>query len=348
MYGLDQSTNNFETDTFLPVSGKLKRVKKGKTPKPHYKGKLPKFSRKNFVPYTANYKGQHFEVNNFEDHFSLKKTFKKATGAVKKVASKAGGAVKKAAKFTAKKAVGLKTDAKNVGKATVKAGKFVAKTAKKLVGNLLFAPLIPFRPAMTKQLNKKGVSTKKMTIDDVTRSFYNNVVAKKNNLEDFDTVMENFEYLENHISGEAIMGVAGGVGNIISAVLDYFKGAKQKAASGTATPEEKQLAQDVVSGEKSIQAADDYKEVKLAAQVGEIIIPGFSDKVANTANKVTKVSKGVSKSAKAAKLAVKSREDGTPLNEVYESEQPSNKWLKMLPLALIGVIVLIFILRRKK
>lgn len=127
-------------------------------------------------------------------------------------------------------------------------GKFVEKTTKtvvkgigdagKILGKIVTSPaiaaLLPFKNAMKKALDKKGVSYKSKDMWDIAGKFVENI-AKKKNYEGYEAY-----YVHTEERADFLPLVA-----LIPVVLAFFKMLKDKQAAGALTGEEGELLTEV-------------------------------------------------------------------------------------------------------
>jgi hypothetical protein len=52
---------------------------------------------------------------------------------------------------------------------------------KEIAGDVLLAPLLPFKGAMKKELKHKGIDPSGLSFKEIVLNFYNQVISKKNN-----------------------------------------------------------------------------------------------------------------------------------------------------------------------
>lgn len=139
--------------------------------------------------------------------------------------------------------------AKGKGREKIKklAGK-VKKAVKGVAQGIVFAPLIPFRGFMEKQLQKAGVKPENK-MSEIVEQFFNTIIKKKGgkNFEGEETFEHSFDCPENLIED---------ITSIVKSVIDFFKNSKKKKEEGKATDLEKEAgaeAQDVDEATKEAE-----------------------------------------------------------------------------------------------
>lgn len=128
-----------------------------------------------------------------------------------------------------------------------KKGKF-KKFVKKKAGDVMLAPLFLFKPVMKKMLSKKGVSTRRMGMRDLTTKFYNTFVVKEKGSK-FEAIDDNmmedtgaFNIYADEYEDNAV-GVGASIGVIVTSIVDFFKKRKaEKEAGKDQTPEDREAA----------------------------------------------------------------------------------------------------------
>ncbi len=122
--------------------------------------------------------------------------------------------------------------------------------------NAALAPLLPFRKVMSKVLSKRGLFTKGMSFPNVVNAFFNNIVSKKNNPSSkFDEVSDNYisshnsanMYLEDVETKEDYDNFVGAIGNIVSAIINFFKKKKDERKA-----KKSQSSEDAMIGEEAL------------------------------------------------------------------------------------------------
>ena len=127
-----------------------------------------------------------------------------------------------------------------------------------VVGNTLLLPLRPFKKAMEKALQKKGVNTSKMKWRDVVAKFYNEFVSKKGNkISSYEPIDEiefsndaNFFLRESDVdynidTADNFALSTATIGAVVAGIINLFKKAKEKRQaakdSGISKAEAKQV-----------------------------------------------------------------------------------------------------------
>jgi len=169
--------------------------------------------------------------------------FKKIGKALSKAAKGVGKAVSKVTS-------GIKKAANNAIKGVGNAIKSVSKVVSK-VGTL---PILPFKGAMKKALDKKGVKYGN-NIEDIAKKFVTNVV-KKSNFEGYE------QYYEASAHVEPLTIAA-----IVSAIVGFFKKLKAQQGKGDLPPEEQAIVDEVEAIEKMQQQNPQQYEEFLAREI---------------------------------------------------------------------------------
>lgn len=153
--------------------------------------------------------------------------------------------------------------------------KKIGSGLKKTAGAVLLAPLLPFKPAMIRELKKQGHYTKGMTLKEVAYGFYTYVISKKGDKTsqfepiDYSEFMNNaaFHYsVEDAASDNQIGAAAATVATIVQAIIERFKAAKERrqAAKQAGVSEKEYKAntkeEDVRMGEAAEQVETELEE----------------------------------------------------------------------------------------
>lgn len=126
----------------------------------------------------------------------------------------------------------LKKAVKKVGKGIKKVG---TKAVNLAVGTTVLLPLQPFKPAMKRNLESKGISTKGMSFASIIEKFFNENISKKNKkTSNYQSLEEG--YLENHYLmqvdpanfNETDNLAADALVMIVQETIKYFKTQKAK------------------------------------------------------------------------------------------------------------------------
>lgn len=143
---------------------------------------------------------------------------------------------------------------------------WVAKTGEKIgntLADVVLAPLLPFKGLMKKALEKRGYKPSNK-LRELAEQFYNHVVKNNfegNNYDDVYVSADNYED-EDH--------AAIAIGAIVSAILAFIKGIKEKGDSGEPlSGTEKAIYQGTQEAETQIQ---DRAKLEASAAVGESIL----------------------------------------------------------------------------
>jgi hypothetical protein len=190
------------------------------------------------------------------------------------------------------------------GLSEVGKGGVLNKAANKLkdftVGTTILLPLQPFKPAMKKNLEGKGISTKGLSFSKIIEKFYNeNISKKKDKASNFDEIPDGF--ISNHYlmrttkdnfddSDNFVAAAATALTTIVSATIKFFKENKEKKDAAKAAgvnpkdeldPESldaanatEQITKDLenkAKGEQPVTQANVIKYVVILAVVGAII-----------------------------------------------------------------------------
>jgi len=129
-----------------------------------------------------------------------------------------------------------------------------------VVGNTLLLPLRPFKKEMEKQLQKKGVDTKKMKWRDVVSKFYNEFVSKKGNKKSsYEPIDEvdfsndaNFFLLEKDVdynvdTADNFALTTATIGAVVAGIINLFKKAKERRAAAKDSGISKAEARQVIT-----------------------------------------------------------------------------------------------------
>lgn len=157
--------------------------------------------------------------------------------------------------------------------------------------------LAPFKPAMKKALDKKGIKySNKMS--DIATKFVKNVVKSNKNYENYQgdlkhyeeyEALENLEFLDqyelywangeisNLLEGEAVaVGAEGAkvggqiVTSVIKAVIDFFKNILKKKKEGQPMTDDEQKLAEIA--EKGAAVADDLIRAEATQRTGEFVM----------------------------------------------------------------------------
>jgi hypothetical protein len=121
--------------------------------------------------------------------------------------------------------------------------KKVAGAVKEVAGDVLLAPLLPFKGAMKKELEHKGINTSKLTFKEVVINFYNTVISKKNNKNSSYEEVNAADFINNatfsmsfeQVESDNQAGVAASmISTIVQAIINLFKKAKENRAAAKA------------------------------------------------------------------------------------------------------------------
>jgi hypothetical protein len=133
----------------------------------------------------------------------------------------------------------------------------------------LLAPLLPFAPAMKKQLKKQGLSVPKNPLD-LYKLFYKEVVQKhkKNSFgddyEDFDFNLEDDNIIDDIISG------------LIKGIVSFFKKSKEKKDGGEKLTDAEKLAAD--ANEKVTKTLKDKAQEGAEGAIGKTVLSAAMNK----------------------------------------------------------------------
>ena len=152
---------------------------------------------------------------------------------------------------------------------------------KRTVVTAIIAPLLPLRRPMTKALERKGIKTSKMKFVDIVTKFYNEFVSKKNKATStYEPIADNFlsdHYLNDIDSddynekSDHLAGV--GVGEIVTAVVSFFKKLKDKKAKGEKLmSSEEEIADETKKVEDDLKAKEDNELPVKQKQMKDIIM----------------------------------------------------------------------------
>jgi hypothetical protein len=152
-------------------------------------------------------------------------------------------------------------------KAKVKAiPKKIGTAVKKTVGAALLAPLLPFKGAMVKELQHKGVNTSKMSFKEIVVNFYNTIVSKKaDKFSSFEEVNVS-EFINDEAfstplnESDSIAGIGTAIEVIVSAIINIFKNAKVKREAAKASG----------MSEKEYKASTKDEDVRLGEAADEV------------------------------------------------------------------------------
>ena len=155
-------------------------------------------------------------------------------------------------------------------------GKGIKKVARRVVdaslGMTILLPLQPFRFAMKKALKKKGISTKRMSLRELSIKFYNEVVSKKGRKDSYYEEISEEQFLNDpafvvpasdydpldpdvdHAIGQVIKQVVG-------AVVGFFKKviARRRAAKAGGLTEKEYVQQTPID---EVEMAEDATKVE--------------------------------------------------------------------------------------
>lgn len=160
-----------------------------------------------------------------------------------------------------------------------------------------FVVLAPFKPAMKKALDKKGIKHTNR-LSDIAPKFVKNVVQSNKNYENYQgdlkhyeeyEALENLELLEqyelywangevaNLLEGEAVaVGAEGAkiggqvVSSIIKAVIDFFGNILRKKKEGKPLTDDEQKLAEIA--EKGATVADDLIRAEATQRTGEFVM----------------------------------------------------------------------------
>jgi len=162
------------------------------------------------------------------------------------------------------------------------------KIVQKTVGAAALAPLLPFKRAMKKALEKKGVNTSKMKFRSIVSKFFNEFVSKKGNKKssydaidevDFDNdvtftmPVEDLDYSElpDHSNfADHLAITTATISAVVAGIINLFKKAKERRQAaketGMSDTELKKLIplQDIQFGKdaEEVQAVLEEKEAE--------------------------------------------------------------------------------------
>ena len=117
--------------------------------------------------------------------------------------------------------------------------KKIGKAVKQVAGDVILAPLLPFKGAMKKELKHKGIDPSGLTFKEIVLNFYNQVISKKNNKNSSYEEVNANEFINNasfsmsfeEIEGDNQAGVAvTAISTIVQAIINLFKQAKERRA----------------------------------------------------------------------------------------------------------------------
>lgn len=135
-----------------------------------------------------------------------------------------------------------------------KVGKALQKIKDGLVKvgtHVAFAPLVPLVPVMSAILNKRGIQHGKR-IEDITESFYNNVVKPTGNhfdvmnfyFDEYSFDADNFDFDADLNFDEFNIIPPGVIASIVGAIINFLKGIKKKKDAGVPLSAEEHIALD--------------------------------------------------------------------------------------------------------
>jgi hypothetical protein len=108
---------------------------------------------------------------------------------------------------------------------------------KEIAGDVLLAPLLPFKGAMKKELKHKGIDPSGLSFKEIVLNFYNQVISKKNNKNSSYEEVNANEFINNasfsmsfeEVEQDNQAGVAvTAISTIVQAVINLFKQAKER------------------------------------------------------------------------------------------------------------------------
>jgi hypothetical protein len=140
-----------------------------------------------------------------------------------------------------------------------KAAKDTGKALKKIGGLAAFAPLLPLVPMMKKTLKKKGKPVPS-GVENISKAFYNEIVAKHDNFApiDYDNDLDS-----DHVVTEL-------VGGVIKGILEFVKGLKAKKQAGKTLSA---TEQDIVNGTEAVEKKlNEQAKDEAATSVGKRIL----------------------------------------------------------------------------
>lgn len=171
--------------------------------------------------------------------------------------------------------------AKGRGRAKIKklAGK-VKKAVKGVANGIVFAPLIPFRGFMEKQLNKAGVKPKDK-MSDLVEQFFNTIIKKKGgaNFAGDECFEHSFEIQENLVED---------IVSVVKSIVDFFKNSKNKRDKGEATELEKEAAKEGDDVDEATKLVKEEKTTVLGKIFGtdKLFDVGVAPSVSAPSNKM--------------------------------------------------------------
>lgn len=116
----------------------------------------------------------------------------------------------------------------------------------KIIGNVALAPLIPFVPAMKKEIKKKGKAPKG-DLPGLANQFRQVVLAKQA----YDCY-DNGEFISSKYKKNYLAPLAAGA--LVKLIMDYFNNIKAKVAAGEPlTKQEEDILEAVEAGEKAVK-----------------------------------------------------------------------------------------------
>jgi hypothetical protein len=169
--------------------------------------------------------------------------------------------------------------AKGKGREKIKklAGK-VKKAVKGAAQGIVFAPLIPFRGFMEKQLKKAGAVPKKK-MSEIAEQFFNTIIKKKggSNFEGDETFEHSFECPENLVED---------IVSIVKSIVGFFKNSKEKKEKGTATELEKEAAQEKDDVDEATKEAEKTTVLGKIFGTDKLFDVGVAPSVSAPSNKI--------------------------------------------------------------
>jgi len=117
--------------------------------------------------------------------------------------------------------------------------KKVVGAIKEVAGDVLLAPLLPFKGAMKKELKHKGIDPSGLTFKEIVLNFYNQVISKKNNKNSSYEEVNASDFINNttfsmsfeEVDSDNQAGVAASmISTIVQAIINLFKKAKERRA----------------------------------------------------------------------------------------------------------------------
>lgn len=136
---------------------------------------------------------------------------------------------------------GLKKAGKKVKNAIKKVGDKIVDKVKKVAGNVLLAPLLPFKGAMKKALKKKGISPPN-DLPALASKFYQVVIQKKSNFEYCYELEDDLNHVDPVVTPMIITAIVGFIKQILGAKLEGKK----------LTAEEQEIAEQVETDTRNL------------------------------------------------------------------------------------------------